>query len=50
MTLRAEKQAIASQLSLAAASSRIQLLAHRQGLVAADPAQTIYVRLGRRAR
>jgi cell division protein FtsL len=48
--LRAEKQALASQLSLAAASSRIQLLARRQGLVPADPTQTTYVRLGRRAR
>ncbi len=48
--LRAEKQAIASRLSLAAASSRIQLLARRQGLVPADPTQTTYVRLGRRAR
>ena len=46
--LRAEKQALASQLSLAAASSRIQLLARRQGLVPADPTQTTYVRLGRR--
>ena len=47
---RAEKQALASQLSLAAASSRIQLLARRQGLVPADPTQTTYVRLGHRAR
>ncbi len=48
--LRAEKQALASQISLAAASSRTQLLAKRQGLVPADPIQTTYVRLGRRAR
>ena len=48
--LRADKQALASQLSLAAASSRIQSLAKRQGLVPADPTQTTYVRLGRRAR
>ena len=48
--LRADKQALASQLSLAAASPRIQALAHRQGLVPADPTQTTYVRLGRRAR
>jgi cell division protein FtsL len=47
--LRAEKQALASQLSLAAASPRIQLLAKRQGLVPADPTETTYVRLGRRA-
>jgi hypothetical protein len=43
--LRAEKQALASQLSLAAASPRIQSLARRQGLVPANPAQTTYVRL-----
>jgi cell division protein FtsB len=49
--LRAEKQAIASQLSMAAASPRIQLQARKQfGLVNADPAETTYVRLGRRAR
>jgi cell division protein FtsL len=43
--LRAEKQELASQLSLAAASPRIQALARRQGLVPADPTQTTYVRL-----
>jgi len=48
--LRAEKQALASQLSMAAASPRIQLQARRVGLVAADPTQTTYVRLGPRAR
>jgi hypothetical protein len=46
--LRAEKQVLASQLSLAAASPRIQALANREGLVPADPTQTTYVRLGRR--
>ena len=49
--LRAEKQALASQLSMGAASSRIQLQAQtRFGLVAADPAETTYVRLGPRTR
>ena len=48
--LRAEKQELASQLSLAAASPRIQRLARRQGLVPADPSQTMYVRLGPRSR
>ena len=43
--LRGEKQELASQLSLAAASPRIQGLARRQGLVPADPSQTTYVRL-----
>jgi cell division protein FtsL len=49
--LRADKQELASQLSVAAASSRIQLEARRQfGLVNADPTETTYVRLGPRAR
>jgi hypothetical protein len=49
--LRAEKQALASQLSMAAASPRIQLQAERQfGLVQANPAETTYVRLGPRTR
>jgi cell division protein FtsL len=49
--LRAEKQALASQLSMAAASPRIQqLAAQRYGLVPADPAETTYVRLGPRKR
>lgn len=49
--LRAEKQVLASQLSMAAASTRIQLQAQqRLGLVPADPAETTYVRLGPRAR
>ncbi len=49
--LRAEKQALASQLSMAAASPRIQLQAQRQfGLVPANPAETTYVRLGPRTR
>jgi cell division protein FtsL len=43
--LRAEKQELASQLSLAAASPRIQALAQNQGLVRANPAETTYVRL-----
>jgi cell division protein FtsL len=49
--LRAEKQALASQLSMTAASPRIQLQARtRLGLVPADPTETTYVRLGPRAR
>ena len=49
--LRAEKQALASQLSMAAASPRIQLQAEKQfGLVEANPAETTYVRLGPRTR
>ena len=49
--LRAEKQALASQLSMAAASPRIQVQAQRQfGLVPANPAETTYVRLGPRTR
>jgi hypothetical protein len=48
--LKADRQALASQLSLAAATSRIQTLAARDGLVAADPTQTTYVRLRQRAR
>ena len=39
--------ALESQLSLAAASPRIQALAHEQGLVPADPTLTTYVQLGR---
>ena len=48
--LRADRQALATQLSLAAASPRIQSLARSNGLVPADPMQTTYVQLGRRAR
>jgi hypothetical protein len=48
--LRAERQTLASQLSHAAASPRIQATAHHNGLVPADPTQTTYVQLGRRAR
>jgi len=48
--LRAERQALSSQLSLAAASPRIQATANHNGLVPADPMQTTYVQLGRRAR
>jgi hypothetical protein len=48
--LRADRQALATQLSLAAASPRIQALAHHSGLVPADPTQTTYVQLGRRAK
>ncbi len=49
--LRAEKQAIASQLSMAAASPRIQLQGQKQfGLVPTNPAETTYVRLGPRTR
>ncbi|MDQ2910570.1 MAG: hypothetical protein M3R39_06085, partial [Actinomycetota bacterium] len=49
--LRAEKQALGAQLAMAAGSPRIQLQARRDfGLVAADPSETTYVRLGPRAR
>lgn len=49
--LRAEKQALASQLAMAAASPRIQLQAQRQfGLVPANPAETTYVQLRPRPR
>ena len=48
--LKGDKQAIASQLSLAGATTRIQTLASRDGLVPADPTQTTYVRLSPRAR
>ena len=48
--LRAEKQSIASQLSMAAAAPRIQLQAQKHGLVAANPAETTFVRLGPRTR
>ena len=48
--LRAEKQSIASQLSMAAASPRIQLQAQKHGLVPANPAETTFVRLGPRTR
>ena len=49
--LRAEKQALASQLSMAAAAPRIQLQAQeRFGLVPADAAETTYVRLAPPAR
>jgi cell division protein FtsL len=49
--LRAEEQAIESQLSMAAAAPRIQLQAQKQfGLVPANPAETTYVRLGPRTR
>ena len=47
--LRAENAALASKLSSAAASPRIQALARQLGLVPADPEQTVYIRLrGRR--
>jgi hypothetical protein len=48
--LKSDKQALASQLSLAAAAGRIQTVAHRDGLVPADPTQTTYVQLSSRAR
>ena len=49
--LRAANEALASQLSSAEASPRIQVLARRElGLVPADPAATTYVDLGRPAR
>jgi len=44
--LRAEKQALSSQLAMAAASTRIQLQGQKTfGLVPANPAETTYVRL-----
>ena len=46
--LRADNAALASQLSSAAASPKIEQLAqHRLGLVPADPALTTYVDLGK---
>ena len=49
--LRAEKQTLASQLSMAAASPRIVARARlRNGLVPADPGETTYIRLLPRAR
>jgi cell division protein FtsL len=48
--LRAEKQSLASQLSMSAAAPRIQLQAQKHGLVAANPAETTFVRLGPRSR
>ena len=48
--LRAEKQSLASQLSMSAAAPRIQLQAQKLGLVPANPAETTFVRLGPRAR
>jgi cell division protein FtsL len=48
--LRAEKQSLASQLSMAAAAPRLQLQAQKRGLVPANPAETTFVRLGPRTR
>ena len=48
--LRAENQLLASQLSSAGASARIQSLAKARGLVTADPSATTYVDLGRPGR
>ena len=48
--LRAENALLASQLSSAAASSRIQAAARARGLVPADPSATTYVELGRSGR
>jgi cell division protein FtsL len=48
--LRAEKQSLASQLSMSAAAPRIQLQAQKNGLVPANPAETTFVRLGPRTR
>src|SRR6059058_6125361 len=49
--LYASNQMLASEISTAIASPRIQRLARiRYGLVPANPAETTYVRLGRRAR
>jgi hypothetical protein len=48
--LRAEKQELASQLSMAAAAPHLQLQAQKRGLVPANPAETTFVRLGPRTR
>jgi cell division protein FtsL len=49
--LHAENQALASQISTAAGSPRIQALArNKYGLVPANSAETTYVQLGPRAR
>ena len=48
--LRAEKQSLASQLSMSAAAPRLQLQAQKHGLVPANPAETTFVRLGPRTR
>ena len=48
--LRAENAALASHLSSAAASPRIQELARQQGLVPAQPDDTAYVELDSRGR
>jgi cell division protein FtsL len=48
--LRAENQLLQSQLSSAAASSRIETLARERGFVPADPSATTYVELGRPGR
>ncbi len=46
--LLAKNAELKSQLSSAAATARIQSLAHnRLGLVPADPDQTVYIRLGK---
>jgi hypothetical protein len=47
--LKAENAALASQLSAALASGKIQSLAHaRDGLVEADPSSIGYINLGKR--
>jgi cell division protein FtsL len=48
--LRAENALLQSQLSSAAASSRIEKLARARGFVPADPTATTYVDLGRTPR
>ncbi len=48
--LRADNAALASQLSSAAASPRIQTLARREGLVPADPSAMTFIRLSPRGR
>lgn len=48
--LRADKQALRVQLSVAEASPGLQAAARKQGLVPVDPAKTVYLRLGPRAR
>jgi cell division protein FtsL len=48
--LHADNSALASQLSSASSSPRVQTLAKERGFVPADPATTAFVDLARRAR
>jgi cell division protein FtsL len=48
LQLRAENQALASQVSSAASASRIESTAHKLGLVPAPAIDTSYLELGRK--